>query len=227
MMYYEQFGYQPMRESSMGKSKEIRVTGEGIVNVQPDQAEVIIGIITEDKELLTAQKQNAQVTTAVIEALLQLQIPKEQIQTADFSIFPQYNFIDGVQTFKNYKVEHRLSVKTSNIDRIGLIVDTAVQSGANSIIGINFKVTERQKYEQQALMLAIYNATQKAITIAHVLRVQLIQPPVLIIEGASAPITPEPFYSTAMVKGVSTTPIEPGLLEMRANITAVFHYNGG
>jgi len=226
-MYYEQFGFQPIRESSTGNAKEIRVTGEGIVNVQPDQAEIIVGIITEDKELLAAQKQNAQLTTAVIEALLQLQIVKEQIQTSDFSIFPQYNFIDGVQTFKNYKVEHRLSVKTSNIDRIGLIVDTAVQSGANSVVGINFKVTERQKYEQQALMLAIYSATQKAITIAHALRVQLLQPPVLIIEGTSAPIIPEPLYSSAMVKGVSTTPIEPGLLEMRANITAVFHYNGG
>jgi uncharacterized protein YggE len=213
--------YMPARAT---QTNEIRVTGEGMVDVQPDQAEVIVGIITENKELVSAQRENAQTSSAVINALLQLQINRDQIRTSDYSIFPQYDFVDGVQTFRNYKVEHRLTITLSNMDLVGLVVDKAVESGANSILAINFSVTNRWNQEQQALTLAVHHATQKAAATAQVLRVQLIHPPVLIIEGGSAVTIPEPFYTASpMVKGVSTT-IEPGVLKIKANITAVFHF---
>jgi uncharacterized protein YggE len=205
-------------------TNEIRVIGEGTVDVQPDQADVIIGIITENKELVEAQRENAQISSAVMNTLLALQIPREKIRTSDYSIFPQYDFIDGVQTFRNYKVEHRLTVTLSNMEQIGLVVDQAIESGANSILAVNFSVTNKLNQEQQALTLAVHNATQKAASIAQALRVQLSLPPVSIIEGVGMVNIPEPLYTTMpMVKGVSTT-IEPGLLQVKATITAVFQF---
>jgi len=213
--------HNPSRATS---NNEIRVLGEGTVDIQPDQADVIIGIITENKELVPAQRENAQVSSAVVDALLSLQIPREKIRTSDYSIFPQYDFVDGVQTFRNYKVEHRLTVTLSNMEQIGMVVDKAIESGANSILAINFSAKNVLNQEQQALTLAINNATQKAAAIAQALRVQLNHPPILIIEGGSAAAIPEPLYSTMpMVKGVSTT-IEPGLLQVKATITAVFQF---
>lgn len=205
-------------------TNEIRVIGEGTVDVQPDQADVIIGIITENKELVQAQRENAQISSAVMNALLALQIQREKIRTSDYSIFPQYDFLDGVQTFRTYKVEHRLTVTLSNMDQIGLVVDQAIESGANSILAVNFSATNKLNQEQQTLTLALHDATQKAVTIAQTLRVQLILPPVSIIEGIGMVNIPEPLYtSMPMVKGVSTT-IQPGLLQVKATITAVYQF---
>ncbi|MGI8383395.1 SIMPL domain-containing protein [Robertmurraya sp. P23] len=219
--YTRVWNHYPARATS---TNEIRVIGEGTVDIQPDQADVIIGIITENKELVPAQRENAQVSSAVVDALLSLQIPREKIRTSDYSIFPQYDFVDGVQTFRNYKVEHRLTVTLSNMDQIGMVVDKAIESGANSILAINFSAKNRLTQEQQALTLAVHDATQKAAAIAQAIRVQLNHPPILIIEGGSAVTIPEPLYTTMpMVKGVSTT-IEPGLLQVKATITAVFQF---
>lgn len=219
--YTRVWNHYPSRASS---TNEIRVIGEGTVDIQPNQADVIIGIITENKELVPAQRENAQVSSAVVDALLSLQIPRDKIRTSDYSIFPQYDFVDGVQTFRNYKVEHRLTVTLSNMDQIGMVVDKAIESGANSILSINFSANNVINQEQQALTLAVHDATQKAAAIAQALRVQLNHPPILIIEGGSAVTIPEPFYTTTpMVKGVSTT-IEPGLLQVKATITAVFQF---
>lgn len=205
-------------------TNEIRVIGEGTVDIQPDQADVILGIITENKELVSAQQDNSKVSSQVMNALLALQIPREKIRTSDYSIFPQYDFVDGVQTFRNYKVEHRLTVTLNNMDQIGTVVDKAVESGANSILAINFSANNKTLQEQQALTLAVHDATQKAGAIAQSLRVQLKQPPVLIIEGGHSITIPEPLYTTLpMVKGVSTT-IEPGLLQVKATISAVFQF---
>lgn len=203
---------------------EIRVTGEGKVSVQPNQAQIIIGITTEDSELIVAQNQNQTLTNQVIEALVSLPIQRDQIKTTEYSIFPQYDFKDGVQTFRNYRVDHRLTVTTTDLQLIGPIVDTSINNGANSINGVNFTVTNSQSYEQQALTLAIQHATGKALTLAKAIHVQLLHPPVLIVEsGSNQPI--EPFMQQAtMVKGVSTTTIEPGLFDVKAMVTAVFKY---
>jgi len=203
---------------------EIRVTGEGILAVQPDKAEVTVGVITESMELVEAQSANSQTTTQVIQALKGINIADKDIQTVDYSIYPLYDYIDGKQTFKGYKVEHRLLVTVRDISKVGLVVDTAVRNGANSISNIRFSVSDSNRLYQQALSMALNSALEKASTIAHTIQVRLVHTPILVKEGTTSQKEPIPFAESPFVKGASTTPIEPGRLEIRATVTAVYNY---
>lgn len=214
----------PTVVNGIPKQNEIRVTGEGTISVQPDQADITIGVITENIELKVAQSENTQITSNVIQSLTNIGISNENIKTVDYSIYPLYDYIDGKQTFKGYKVEHRLNVTVNDISKVGLVVDTAVDSGANSISNISFSVTNPNIPYQQALALALNHATQKAMTIANTYQVQLRQPPILITEGIQTQLVPVPYTDSPAVKGVATTPIEPGQLEIKANVTVVYAF---
>ncbi|MGG1680071.1 SIMPL domain-containing protein [Neobacillus sp. NRS-1170] len=219
------YHYQPSIRNGFPRAGEslIKVNGEGELAVQPDSASVNLGVITEGKELITAQQQNSQKSTKVINALVSQGISKNQIQTFDYRIESDYDYEQGKQIFRGYKITHILQVKIDDLSKIGNIVDTAVQNGVNYVSNVQFKLKNKDAYYQQALKLALANAHQKASTIASSLNVTLIQTPSLVVEGGTS-VQPFSFQPETMVKGITSTQIEPGQIIVRANILAEFHY---
>ncbi|MEK3889348.1 SIMPL domain-containing protein [Bacillus sp. FSL K6-3431] len=212
------------RSSENSKPNVIRVTGEGIVSIQPNKADVTLGASTEDQSLSQAQESNAITISNIKKALNQIGITNEQIQTVNYSIFPQYDYNDGKQIFRNYKVEHMLHITVEHIENTGLVVDTAVSNGANTILGISFDTSDYNQYYQQALSLAIINAGQKAETIANTIRVILTKAPISVVENVQDQEGPIPFHTTAFAKSEAATPIQPGIIEIISSITAEFVY---
>lgn len=200
----------------------IEVTGEGSVSVPPDKSTVVLGAVTEDPNLGKAQLENNSIITKVTDALLQLNIPKDQIQTVDYRIDMQYSYEDGKQIFKGYQVTHLLQITVEPIEKTGLVVDTAVNQGANSVHNIQFISTHPEAYYNHALTLALKNAESKAKTIAKELNVQLKPHPNQILEE-SVSQTPVP-YTTAMFAEAKATPIQPGPLKLTARLKAQFSF---
>jgi uncharacterized protein len=205
------------------KNNIIKVRGEGEIPVQPDTASVNLGVVTESKELISAQQENSVVGNKVIESLVALGIDKNQIQTFDYRIEPNYDYDQGKQIFRGYKITHILQVKIDDLSIIGKVVDTAVQHGANYAANVQFTTRYLDAYYQQALALALKNANSKATTIANTIRVNLNPIPILVIEGMD---TIQPFepQQMAFAKGVSSTQIEPGQLLIKASVSADFKY---
>lgn len=194
----------------------IEVLGIGTAAAAPDRAIVVLGAITEGPVLPAVQTENAKIVTTIIQSLLKLNIPREKIQTYDFGIEIQYDYQDGKQIFRGYKVTHLLQITNDRVELTGILVDTAVSSGANNITDITFTTTQPEFYENQALSLAIRNARQKAVTIANTLGVTLITVPnqVQEITGTAEPIP----YATTMLSKSTVTPIQPGQLTIYAKV---------
>ncbi|WP_181350178.1 SIMPL domain-containing protein [Thalassobacillus sp. CUG 92003] len=199
------------------------VEGSDAVAVKPDRADVELGVITQAMSLTEAQETNAETMNQVIQSLQQLGIPPEMIQTIDYSIQPQYDYVDGKQEFRGYQVTHMLSVKIAEINQTGTVIDTAVQNGANRVLDINFTVNHPSLYYQQALTLALENAAGKARAMTEKLGVKLDPVPIKIAERNSD--SPDPF-NTAVFKtqSASATPVEPGQLEIKATVDVQYHY---
>ncbi|MFJ7725405.1 SIMPL domain-containing protein [Neobacillus sp. NPDC097160] len=214
----------PNRNGLHHKGHLIKVTGEGELAIQPDTASVKLGVITENKELITAQQQNSVEVTKVINALRGLGIPNNQLQTFDYRIESDYDFDQGKQIFRGYKITHLLQVKIEDLPLVGKVVDTAVQNGVNYVSNVQFTAKNKDTFYQQALVLALNNAIEKAKTIAETLNVTLIPTPSLVVEGGSS-VQPFSHPSETFVKGVSTTQFEPGQILVKAAISAEFHYH--
>lgn len=219
MYYIQPFNRNPIKDN---KRNVIRVFGKGKVSVKPNKAEITLGVATENKQLEEAQKANAATISMITESLNTLGIPKEHIQTSAYTVFPQYDYEEGKQIFREYKVEHLLNIKTDRIESAGLVVDSAVNNGANIVSGITFSLGNSSLYEKQALSLAVIDSFKKAEAIAKTLGVQLMSNPVYVAEGTQPQGEPFPMQGVSFVKSAVSTPIQTGSMDIVSNVTAEY-----
>jgi len=200
----------------------LRVEGTGSVKVQPDIASVVLGAVTENSQLKVSQGENTARINAVLRTLRQLGIPSEDIQTRLYNIAPQYDFIEGKQVFRGYRVEHMLEITIRDMARTGEIIDSAVRSGANQVSSIEFTLADQRPYYQQALNAAVDDAAAKVRTLADKLGLVVSKVPVRITELGYEPEIPViPFVYQA---AAPVTPVQAGQIEITARIEAIFAY---
>jgi len=202
----------------------LEVLGEGLVTAVPDRTLITLGTVSEGVELESVQSDNATKVAAIIKALEQLGIPRESIKTTQFLIEPQYDYIDGKQEFRGYRITHLLQVTLDNVTEAGRLIDTAVENGANTVTSIEFESSEADNARQEALIAAMRDAEAKAAAIARALGVSLSAVPCKVEEVPQSEAKPAFFKAAAMPLESATSPIEPGQLTFRAVVRIWYMY---
>ncbi|WP_064091833.1 SIMPL domain-containing protein [Rossellomorea aquimaris] len=199
----------------------ITVSGEHTLYVAPNQAVVSIGVVTKNEDLEVAQKQNQQISNSVVQSFIDNGVPKKDIQTSTYQIFPQYNYEDGKQIFTGYEVRQVFQVTINNIESIGMIIDDAIKMGANRVENIQFVNSDPQESYQEALSLAYQKAYQNALTLSNQSGQQLNPKPHSITEQTT-PIS-APLVSTTYVKAAAeSTSVQPGQIGVTAIVIVKF-----
>lgn len=204
------------------KDYTLRVNGEGIVRASPDQATISLGVRTENIDPASAQQENALIVANVLTSMTSLGIPDDHIKTTDYRIEPQYDFQDGKEIFRNYKVTHMIDILTSQIDQVGVIVDTAVKNGANSVSNIRFSLANPELVYNQALSISLRNAYQKALAITQTIRTTLAPTPLKVVELSGEPLPV--LYQANVFSKAAATPIQPGELTISARVQVEYEY---
>ncbi len=197
-------------------NKTMTLTGQGQVTTVPDTAIIHLGVQTTGENLSSIQADNARATQSIILALQRMGV--NNIKTFQYSIDKLYDYENGRQIDRGFSVRNILEIKTNNLEMVGNIIDTAINSGANVVELISFDVSNREYYYQQALNLAVMNAIQKSKSIAMNLNIAADPIPVNIVENSAMPI--QPFRRELAV----TTPIMPGNIIIEASVTVDFEY---
>ena len=218
-MNYPIFSYGNDNFTLLNRGK-ITVMGRGRVSASPDTAILTIGVTSEGDDLQRIQEENALISSRVIKTLLSHGIQRDNIKTQSYTIEPLYDYTNGNQIFKGYRVSNILITETSRLGDIGAIIDDAVASGANNIQGISFSVKNPEIYYNEALRLALRNAQSKALTLAQEMNIKIDRVPISIQEQ----VAPVPYGSSALIKASAATPILPGTLDIIAELEAIFKY---
>ena len=211
---------QAFNNNTYNAENTITVNGDGQVSAIPDIAVIRLGVQTEGENLAEIQARNAETSQAVLQALAQYD--PDDIRSFQYQINKLYDFTDGRQMDRGYSVRNIFELRTRMMDQLGLIIDTAVASGANIVELIEFEVADSSSYYLEALRLALDNAFQKAYTIADSLGIQRDPVPVKITESSSLSLPPRPFV--AREGGVFVTPIEPGSEQIEASVIIDFRF---
>ena len=199
------------------------VTGYGEIAAEPDYVQIQIEVRTQGKDVSGAQQENAQIMNRVIGSIMALNIPREDIQTAHYSISPMYDYIDGRQVFRGYEVQNAITVKIMDISQAGIVIDTAVLNGANQVSAIQFKIEDSAAYYRQALRLALVDAYAKAVAIAETMHISIQPIPIEIIEERNVAI-PYTFKSVQISNQEITTPIEQGTMLINATVRVKYKF---
>ncbi|GMQ58649.1 hypothetical protein AN1V17_30440 [Vallitalea sediminicola] len=199
----------------------ITVVGIGKVEVEPDTAIIKIGVITKNENVVMAQDENKNIMDQVIKGLLDDGVRQTEIKTIQYTVVPQYDYIEGKQDFRGYEVRHVIEVTVADIDTVGTIIQNAVKNGVNYQQGLNFTVNEPDKYYEDALESAVINARDKAENIGITLRTRIDLQPIKVIEKTKRDqIKP---YETAIYRD-GGIPVQSGKLSIVAMVEATFEY---
>ena len=195
-------------------------SGEAVVRQAPDRAYVTITVEARAKSPRDAQRQNAEAMTAVQTRLSTARIAKEAIRTLGYSLDQEFDFIQGRRVPREFVARNSIEVRVDEIARVGELLDIAVQGGATSIGGVRFDIQERDKVEREALRLAVVDARSRAEaavagagrTIDRIIKIE---------DSRESGIVPPPRQMMMMksADAAETTPVEPGLIEIRARVT--------
>ena len=151
----------------------ITVSGEGIVNVVPDVANVSLGVENQENSPAEAQARNSAIMTDVLNAIMALGVDESDIQTAWFHMSPVHDWSGPERRVLGYMVSNNINVTVRDIDMVGTILAAAAEAGANTGSNVSFGLLDNSEVYNQALALAVTDATAKARTIAGALGVNL------------------------------------------------------
>lgn len=144
----------------------ISVEGVGKVTVVPDVATFTLGVMTEKSLVAEAQKENTTKMNKIIAALKAMGIDEKDIQTNQYNVYPQYNWVDNRQSLRGYQVTQDLTVKVRDLDKVGEVFAKAGDLGANNVGGLQFTVDDVEKSKSEARLAAVADAKEKAKQLA-------------------------------------------------------------
>lgn len=204
--------------------RTIAVTGSGSAFLDPDLAYVTIGVQTEAEEAAEAVADNNTQSQELIDALREFGIAASDIQTTNFSIFPQQQYDPQGRTTGEilYVVNNSVQVTVRDLDQVGDLLDAAVQAGANSIYGIQYDVEDKTEALSGARQDAVANARALAEELAQAAGVSVGDVVSISIGGAGYP-TPMPLFKGAdMAQAEASVPVNPGQMHLTVEVTVVY-----
>jgi uncharacterized protein len=201
----------------------VRAQGEAIVSIRPDQAKVNVAVVTEAVTAQAAADDNATKTAAVFAALRSLLGAQAQIETVSYNVQARYVYPrDGGQpTLVGYTATSVTEVTLNDLGIVGRVIDTSIQSGANRIDSLRFSLRDPEPTRLQALTQAGQRARARAQAIATGVGARL-GPIVAAEEAVTYPVVPITGGAAGAGATATTTPVEPGQLEIRATITVEY-----
>ena len=162
------------------EAQTLNANGTGIVYVVPDIARVSIGVNTQNENVATALSDNTRDANAILQALMDLGVAEEDIQTSNFYVYQQtnYNYPElemGAESEPTtvFVVQNTVSVVVRNLDSLGEVLSTVVSQGANTINGVSFDIEDPAAATAEAQQKAIDDAASQAQAIAEAAGVTL------------------------------------------------------
>jgi uncharacterized protein len=221
---------QPVDQQPMVRS--VTVNGSGSAIVQPDMANVTVGVQTQAQTASQALNQNNQQMQSVMQALQAGGIASTDIQTFTIQLYPRYDNQfprppdspttdqDDQNAVTGYTAINTVQITVRNLENLGVVLDQIVEAGGNRIEHIRFDVANQAQALEQARIAAFENATQKAEQLAGLADAELGQ--VLTINESS--FFPMAFREAAadMAQAGSAVPISPGTQTINIDVVVTW-----
>lgn len=204
----------------------VHVSGIGEVRVQPTEVVVNLGVETREKTLDAARSETDKKAAAIINYLKKQGVDAKDIQTSYVTLQPMHTGGEyGRTTPDFYLAQKNMTVTIKKLNRFDEILSGIYSVGANHVHGINFQVTDLDKYKAEARKKAVADAKQKANALTAELDTKIGR--VYAINEGGNGGGPRPMYKTAMMEsaaydGAGGPSIAGGEVVVTANVDVSF-----
>lgn len=218
----------------------ITVQGDAEVRRAPDEANVRLGVVSQEPTAQAAQQGANRIAQAILAAVKDLGVPDTAIQTSRLVLYPVYSQPsrlmqeggsreDFVPQIVAYTASNTVSVRLADLAKVGPVVDAGIGAGANQVEGVDFRLRDDTSARTEALEAAVAEARGEAQAIARALGVTL--GPVLSADEGHLSVAYPSFERASFAMDVAqqsaSTPVAPGDITVSASVTVRFGITGG
>jgi len=205
--------------------RTMNVAGTGQAFLVPDIAYIYVGVHTEKPSASEAMTENNSQTEKMIAALKDFGVDAKDIRTTNFSIWPmdKYDPQSGMPTGeKTYSVDNTVYVTVRELDKLGDLLDTVVEAGANTVNSIQFDVADKDEAIKSARAEAVKDAETQAQELADAAGMSLGEVQSISFYDSQ----PYPMFEGKGGGGgdlaASTVPIQPGQLTFTVSVNVTY-----
>jgi uncharacterized protein YggE len=219
----------PMEGDAAFRATTLTLSSYGETRAAPDQATISMGVTTQAPTAAAALAANRNRMTAVISAIRAQGVAERDIQTSGLNVNPQYTYPNrtssnpGAPRITGYEVSNQVTVLVRDLSKLGPAVDAVVGSGANQINGVSFGLQNADARADEARRQAVANVTRKAGLYAQAAGLRVVR---LVNLSESGGYTPRPpvmmMREMAQSADAASTPVQPGEVGVRVDVTAVY-----
>lgn len=165
-----------------GDVRQIIVSGEGAVSVEPDFALIKLSVHRNGDTAALALEQMSAAAQTVIDRLLAAGIAEVDIRTTDLRLNQviQISLESDEHSDPVFAANTTVLVKVRELDQLGLLLAASVGDGVNRFSGLSFQVSDRQPHlsiaRDRAIADAVLRASQYAqaaeLTLGEVLEIR-------------------------------------------------------
>jgi len=162
----------------------INVEGVAEVTAVPDIGLFSFAVEAEADDVATAQAESGEKINAIMEYLKgDGAVEETDIKTTGYNAYPRYDWVtpqlcltgrcDQERELQGYVVTQQVSVKVRETDKAGELIGGVGALGATNLSGLSFEVDDIEGKKEEARLLAIADAKEKAKHLAGELGVRL------------------------------------------------------
>ena len=208
--------------SSIQPETTITLMGRGAVEKAPDMATINVGVQVEAKTAADAMAQQASQMNGVFAAVKAAGIADRDMQTGNMSLSPVYEYPNNARPrLTGYQASNSITIRVRKLDTLGKTLDAVVKGGGNTINGISFSVDQPEKFQNEARVEAIQDATAKAELYAQAVGYK-VKRIVTISEQEFYPQPPMPVMMRMQDMAAEATPIAAGEVSLVQTVNVVF-----
>jgi uncharacterized protein YggE len=205
------------------RTTKVTVAGEAFTKAEPDAAVLILSVVTQSPQAITAQQENARKSDAVANAVKAIAGANAEIKTSDYTLQPQYDYRNNrLPKIIGYNARNSVIVTMTDLKNVGAIIDAASSAGANSIDNVSFVLRQTSPARGEALSDATRQAMNKAQAIAQALGGRVSR---IVEESESATVMEREMEYRENMQDTATrqqtTPIASGQLNIKSNVQLI------
>ncbi|RKD95719.1 SIMPL domain-containing protein [Halopiger aswanensis] len=145
--------------------REITVSASGEVEAEPDKATISVGVEARGETAEAVTDELAAGAEQLRQAFDDLEIPEENVEEGRYRVRPEPSRDGESEVIRG---THSFEVTLEDVERVGDVIDAAVEAGADDIGRVNFTLQEetRDQLRKEAIDQALANADDEAAYIA-------------------------------------------------------------
>ncbi|NLG75116.1 MAG: SIMPL domain-containing protein [Xanthomonadaceae bacterium] len=189
----------PFANAAESGVRTVTVSGQGEIQAEPDKAIVLLGIESRRPKLEEARAEVARVVDEALKLTRDLKIDQKYVRATRINVQPEYNWDNTARErhLIGYYVSRQIEVDLRDLDKLGQLLERAVDLGVNQVSEPQLDSSKRRELEREALAKAVQDARLNAEAVAKAAGARLGAPRTISASSGFVP-PPMPYQKRTM-----------------------------